>query len=180
MPLAVGVLNNLMGALEALIHTSTNRIPWAAEGQQPQTKNKNRNRNKNYIFPFSAHWSNFFYFYYFFFLSSKFSFLYVCKFNLFVVLIGFFFYNKNLRFDIFFIFYLFFKWRSDMATETKLLAFEEVSKHNQKNDCWLIISGKVNSLFFFEFIIKMINIFNSRLWILMFYFIFKNLAIAIY
>lgn len=67
-----------------------------------------------------------------------------------------------------------------MATETKLLAFEEVSKHNQKNDCWLIISGKVNSLFFFEFIIKMINIFNSRLWILMFYFIFKDLAIAIY
>ncbi|KAJ9539193.1 hypothetical protein OSB04_031926 [Centaurea solstitialis] len=28
------------------------------------------------------------------------------------------------------------------SSEAKILSFEEVSKHNQKSDCWLIISGK--------------------------------------
>ncbi|KAJ0779460.1 putative cytochrome b5-like heme/steroid binding domain superfamily [Helianthus annuus] len=29
-----------------------------------------------------------------------------------------------------------------MTSNTKILSFEEVSKHNRKTDCWLIISGK--------------------------------------
>ncbi|KAI4311425.1 hypothetical protein MLD38_036324 [Melastoma candidum] len=29
------------------------------------------------------------------------------------------------------------------SSDPKLHSFEEVSKHNNKNDCWLIISGKV-------------------------------------
>ncbi|KAI3756883.1 hypothetical protein L1987_56707 [Smallanthus sonchifolius] len=30
-----------------------------------------------------------------------------------------------------------------MGSETKLISLDEVSKHDKKNDCWLIISGKV-------------------------------------
>ncbi|KAL9992161.1 putative cytochrome b5-like heme/steroid binding domain, cytochrome b5, heme-binding protein [Helianthus debilis subsp. tardiflorus] len=30
-----------------------------------------------------------------------------------------------------------------MGSEAKLLSLHEVSKHDNKNDCWLIISGKV-------------------------------------
>ncbi|KAI3804198.1 hypothetical protein L1987_25564 [Smallanthus sonchifolius] len=32
------------------------------------------------------------------------------------------------------------KW---VQTETKLISVDEVSKHDKKNDCWFIISGKV-------------------------------------
>ncbi|KAL2345936.1 hypothetical protein Fmac_007221 [Flemingia macrophylla] len=30
-----------------------------------------------------------------------------------------------------------------MASNSKTLAFEEVAKHNHKNDCWIIVHGKV-------------------------------------
>jgi len=34
-----------------------------------------------------------------------------------------------------------------MATqEPKRYPFEEIANHNQKNDCWLIMFGKVSSL----------------------------------
>ncbi|KAM0015973.1 putative cytochrome b5-like heme/steroid binding domain superfamily [Helianthus debilis subsp. tardiflorus] len=30
----------------------------------------------------------------------------------------------------------------EMTSDTKILSFEEVTKHNHNTDCWLIISGK--------------------------------------
>ncbi|KAJ0817589.1 putative cytochrome b5-like heme/steroid binding domain, cytochrome b5, heme-binding protein [Helianthus annuus] len=42
-----------------------------------------------------------------------------------------------------------------MGSEAKLLSLHEVSKHDNKNDCWLIISGKVTSSTTFNLFIQL-------------------------
>ncbi|KAG8391976.1 hypothetical protein BUALT_Bualt01G0243400 [Buddleja alternifolia] len=52
-----------------------------------------------------------------------------------------------------------------MGEEEKVHSFEEVVKHNKKDDCWLIISGKVISLSFsFSFLLLFFFFFLCTNW----------------
>lgn len=42
-----------------------------------------------------------------------------------------------------------------MATKPKIYHFDEVAKHNDRHDCWLLIHGKVCSQFLIQFFSKL-------------------------
>lgn len=46
-----------------------------------------------------------------------------------------------------------------MASDPKVIAFEEVAKHNKIKDCWLVINGKVCTCFPFLLRVSLSEIF---------------------